>query len=95
MGLFMFGVFAVVLAFAAIVFRTTLRWRGAWRWLGFLPLLVFSVAVIDIVRNPSAHNLWPFELLVWVVLGFIILGVVAAARSHFVKKQTVGDISGN
>ena len=91
----MFGVFAVVLAFAAIVFRTALRWKGIWRWLGFLPLLVFSLVVIDMVRNPHAHNLWPFELLVWIGFGFIILGVVAAARSHFVKKQTAGDINGN
>jgi len=87
MGLFLFMsvVFAVVLAFAAIVLRTFFRWKGVWRWVAILPLVVLALAVLDIVLNPSSHNLWPFELIIWVVLGFIVLGVVGAIRSRFVK----------
>ena len=93
--LFMFVVFAVVLAFAAIVLRTILRWKGVWRWVAILPLVVLAVAVLDIVLNPDSHNLWPFELLIWVALGFIILGVVAAIRSRFVKEPAERNIRGN
>ena len=82
----MFGVFAVVLSFAAIVLRTIFRWKDVWRWLAVLPLLVLTLAVLNIVLNPNSHNLWPFELLIWVVLGFIILGAVAAARSRFKER---------
>ena len=95
LSLFMFVVFAVVLAFAAAVLRTAVRWRGIWRWLATLPLLVLALAVVDIVLNPSSHNLWPFELLIWVVLGFIILGVAATIRSRLVKEPTVGSIRDN
>jgi len=87
MELFMFGIFAVVLAFTAIVLRTILRWKDAWRWVAVLPLVVLALAILNIVLDPNSHNLWPFELIVWVVFGFIILGVVAAARSQFIKRE--------
>ena len=83
----MFGIFAVVLTFTAIVLRTIWRWKDAWRWVAVLPLVVLIRAILNIVLDPNSHNLWPFELIVWVVFGFILLGVVAVARSHFMKRE--------
>lgn len=82
MNPFMFGVLVFALLFVALVSRTIFRWRGVWRWLAFLPLVVLALAVLNIVFHPNSHNLLPFEIIVWVVLGFIILGVVSAVRSR-------------
>ena len=82
---FMFGVFLFILAFVVVVLRTIVRGKGAWRWVAFLPLVVLAVAVVNIVLHPASHNLLPFELIMWVVLGFAVLGIVAAARTQLLK----------
>ena len=86
----MFGVLVFALLFVAVVLRAIFRWRGVWRWLASLPLVVLALAVLNIVLNPNSHNLLPFEIIVWVVLGFIILGVVAAVRSRVLKEPERG-----
>ena len=90
MDLLMFVILAIVLVFAGTVLRTILHWKGVWRWIASLPLVVLALGVLDIVNNPRSHNLWPFELIALVVLGFIILGVVATIRSRFVKGPKEG-----
>lgn len=45
------------------------RWRGGWRVAAILPaaIMVFVVLRIffDTARDPTSHNLWPFEILMW------------------------------
>ncbi|QJR09511.1 hypothetical protein DSM104443_00555 [Usitatibacter rugosus] len=45
------------------------KWHGPWRWLAALPLVVMAVVVgrivIDTSRDPTSHNLWPFEILMF------------------------------
>lgn len=85
MDSFMFGVLVFALLLVAVVLHAILRWRGVWRWLASLPLLVLALATLDIVLNPASHNLLPFEIIFWVALGFVIFGVVAALRSRIQK----------
>ena len=92
---FMFSVLVFALLFVAVVLRTILRWRGVWRWVASLPLAVLALAVLNIMLNPSSHNLLPFEIIIWVVLGFIILGVVAAVRSRVLKEPKEESIRGH
>lgn len=92
---FMFGVLVFVLVFVVVVLRTIFRWKGMWRWAASLPLVVLTLAVLNIVFYPTSHNLLPFELIVWVVLGFIILGVVAAVRSRMLKEPKEESIRGH
>jgi len=53
------------------------RWRGGWRIAAALPAawLAFVVLrfVVDVARDPTSHNLWPFEL---VVHGGLVLGAI-------------------
>jgi hypothetical protein len=60
------------------------RWRGGWRWLAGLPLLfVLGVAlkiVVYVGADPTAHNLWPFEVLGAVVLASVALGGLQLLR---------------
>ena len=45
------------------------RWRGIWRWLAAVPAAVMAFVVLRIVIgtsiDPTSHNLWPFEILMW------------------------------
>jgi hypothetical protein len=51
-----------------------IRWQGKWRWLAAAPLALtllktFSIGS-DLARDPSTHNLLPFE--------YLVIGVIAA-----------------
>lgn len=45
------------------------KWRGRWRTLAAVAVAVFWLKVLSIVidgvRDPTSHNLWPLELLFW------------------------------
>jgi len=91
----MFGVLVLALLFVAVVVRAIFRWRGVWRWLASLPLVVLALAVLNIVLHPYSHNLLPFEIIVWLALGFIILALVAAVRSRVLKEPREESIRGH
>lgn len=60
------------------------RWRGPWRFAAGLPLLALlslaAVVSIGIMRDPTAHNLWPFEFVIWGIASLIYLGLLALVR---------------
>lgn len=45
------------------------RWRNGWRLLAIPPALVMGFVVlrivIDTAFDPTSHNLWPFEIVMW------------------------------
>jgi hypothetical protein len=49
--------------------------RVAWAIGAAVPTVVAARVVADALRDPTSHNLWPFELVIAMVLG----GVAAAA----------------
>jgi hypothetical protein len=78
---FMLLVVALVIVFVVGTAVALLRWQGGWRWLAGLPLLgvlaVVAKVAVDIGADPTAHNLWPFE----------VLGAVAVAGAGLVCIQ--------
>jgi hypothetical protein len=60
------------------------RWRGGWRVAATLPaaLMAFVVLriILDTARDPTAHNLWPFEILMFGAISLVIIGALAIAR---------------
>lgn len=82
---FMLGMLAVgVLGFVAPAWGVW-RWRGGWRIAAALPagLMAFVVLriVVDVARDPTSHNLWPFEILLTGALsGAIMLAAVVARK---------------
>lgn len=91
---FMFAVLLLVLGFIAVVLHTILRWQGVWRVAASLPLVVLGVAILNILLYPTSHNLLPFELIVWVLFGSIVLGIVSAVRLYVQKKAKDEGIHG-
>jgi hypothetical protein len=67
------------------------KWRGGWRIAALAPALLMAFVVLrimrDTARDPTSHNLWPFEILMFglVSLG-IILGLAIARRVVATKK---------
>jgi hypothetical protein len=72
-----------VLGFAAPLWGLW-RWRRHWRWIAIVPLLgmafVVSRLFVDTVRDPTSHNLWPFEIALWGALSVGWMLVLALAR---------------
>jgi len=63
------------------------RWHGPWKFAAGLPLfallLLAAVILIGIMRDPTAHNLWPFEFVIWGIASLIYLGLLALIRRIF------------
>lgn len=57
------------------------RWRGGWRMAALLPAAIMVFVVLRIIfdtgRDPTSHNLWPFEIVMWG--GFSCAWMLAAA----------------
>ncbi|EIL91288.1 hypothetical protein [Rhodanobacter spathiphylli] len=72
-----------VLGFAAPLWGLW-RWRRHWRWAAALPLLGMAFVVLrvllDTVRDPTSHNLWPFEIVLWGAMSVGWMLVLALAR---------------
>ena len=60
------------------------KWRGGWRGAAAVPVAILSFVVLRIVvdtaRDPTSHNLWPFELLMWGAASVAVIAVLAIAR---------------
>lgn len=91
MNAFMFSMLAfAVLGFAGPAWGLW-RWRGYWRLVAAIPgaWMAFVVArlFIDTARDPTSHNLWPFEIVIWAGLscGWMILAVLAHALTKIRK----------
>lgn len=60
------------------------QWRGWWRLAAVVPFAVMAFVVVRIVidtsRDPTSHNLWPFEIVYSGAAGLALIIVLALAR---------------
>lgn len=83
----LFGIplLAIALSIVALV-----RWTGPWRHAGGLPLVFFAIWLVlfifDLTRDPTSHNLWPFEMLYWAGLTLAWLFALFVARKFIARK---------
>jgi hypothetical protein len=72
------------IAGVAVPLWSVWKWRGGWKIAAAVPaaIILFVVAriVIDTARDPTSHNLWPFEILEFGLLGLAIIGALKLAR---------------
>jgi hypothetical protein len=85
---FMLGVVALTVGGLAWPAWGLWKWRGGWRAASAVPLLLMGFVVLRIVfdtaRDPTSHNLWPFEILIWGIPCILIMLALRIAR-HFAR----------
>ena len=79
-------ILAAALFFGAILLDILLirRWRGWWRGAACVPIAALvvwaAVIVVGIIRNPTSHNLWPMEFILWGAAALAALGLLALLK---------------
>jgi len=75
---FLWGILAAGLLGFVLPARGIWRWHGAWRIAAAVPATIMAFVVLRIVfdglRDPTSHNLFPFEIL---VAGSLSIGIMA------------------
>jgi hypothetical protein len=60
------------------------RWRGGWRIAAVVPAAIMTFVVLRIIvgvmRDPTSHNLWPFEILQAGAFSVVVMAVLWVAR---------------
>jgi 1,4-dihydroxy-2-naphthoate octaprenyltransferase len=77
------GALALVIGFLVASGRALYKWQGFWRWLALIPVAIMGFVVIRIVVQPEAHNLWPFEILLWCLSCALALAALAWVRRTY------------
>ena len=66
---FLLGVLSPVIFF--------LRWQGGWRFFALFPVLLQGIAYgmlfYSMTSDVRTHSLWPFEVALWGLSGFLFL----------------------
>ena len=99
MDSFVYFVAATFLVFVGVEVWLIKRWSGAWRIIVALPLLalvgVIGKIIIDVRENPTSHNLWPFEIIIWCGYGIGALLLISILRAIFSSNNRKKEVAGN
>jgi len=72
----LFLILIILVAFFVYEYKTIMRQSGIWRAIYVIPSLIIIIASLNIYLgisyNPTSHNLFPFEL-----VGYLIIAVGA------------------
>ena len=70
--------------YLALQIRAVMRWTGGFRLAALIPPAVWAmwaaVLILDLSRDPTAHNLFPFEILVGALLSLAYLAFIGLVR---------------
>jgi hypothetical protein len=91
---FMLVILALALAGIVVPVWSAWRWRGRWRLAAAVPAAVLGFVilriVIDTARDPTSHNLWPFEIVMFGAAALAWIAVLKTARK-FIRPLAGGD----
>lgn len=89
--IFMLCVLSLLVGFVAAEVVAIRQWTGGWQLTALMPATVVGFVVLRIVvdtcRDPTSHNLWPFEIVIWAGLGLAFLGLMCIVRAA-VRRRT-------
>ena len=81
---FMLLMLALLLAGIGVPLWSVRKWRGAWRIAAAVPVAVVAFVglriVVDTARDPTSHNLWPFEIITYGAIALALIGALWLAR---------------
>jgi hypothetical protein len=74
----------IPLAYLVLQVCALSRWDGTFRLAAALPVLGWLLwganFAVDVTRDPTSHNLFPFEILIGAVVATVYLGLLAIFR---------------
>jgi hypothetical protein len=74
----------VPLTYLALQIIVLVKWSGGFQFGATLPIPAWGVwgalLMQDLSRDPTSHNLFPFEILIGSLASLAYLGILAAAR---------------
>ena len=83
-GPVLFGIPVLAIIFSVMAIK---RWQGNWRYAGGLPLGIFGIwagiLIVSVIIDPTSHNLWPFEMMIWAAGTLVYLAVLFVVRKLF------------
>jgi hypothetical protein len=89
---FMLLVLGLLVAGIAVPLWSVYKWRGGWRLAAAVPaaLIGFVVLriVVDTARDPTSHNLWPFEVLEFGAVALTAIGILKFIRRRLGVEAT-------
>ncbi|HZF24956.1 MAG TPA: hypothetical protein VEZ88_01750 [Steroidobacteraceae bacterium] len=81
---FMLFMLALLVAGIGVPLWSVWKWRGGWKIAAAVPAVVIGFVVlriiVDTARDPTSHNLWPFEIIQFGVVALVIIGILKVAR---------------
>jgi hypothetical protein len=84
MPVFMLLMLGVLISGFAVPAWALWKWHGGWRVAAAVPVVLMAFVVLRIVwgtsHDPTSHNLWPFEILIFGVISLVIMGALVIAR---------------
>ena len=89
--IFSLAIVILFFSFTGLAITLMRRWHGVWRWLAALPAVALVIVILNILigtlREPTSHNLWPLEIVMWSAGGLVYLGVLSLIRKIIVSEQ--------
>ena len=92
-ALTVFGIMLLGALFVCVIWPLMglIRWEGKWRWLASAPLVVTILKTAslsaDLARDPTSHNLLPFEYLIIAAIATPYMLVVWLLRRKALKTE--------
>jgi len=88
--LFLLPIASMIAGIWSIV--ATCTWRGGWRWAGAVPLIAFFawigiVLVPAGIKDPTSHNLWPFEVGIYLSPSLPYMAIAAGVRRNHLRSK--------
>jgi hypothetical protein len=81
---FMLFMLALFIAGIGITLWSMWKWRGGWKIAAAVPVAVITFValriVVDTTRDPTSHNLWPFEIIIYGAVAVATIGALKIAR---------------
>jgi hypothetical protein len=81
---FMAGVLLLLCTGLAVPVWAWWKWRGGWRLAASVPIAIMGFVVMRLLWNtaidPTSHNLWPFEMILYGLLSLGVTGLLALMR---------------
>ena len=80
------AIFSIPAALAGLAaLRRARTWNEQWKLLAWLPVLPFAAwapfIAWGVTQDPTSHNLWPFELVMWGFASLALYVLVRVARA--------------